>query len=272
MSWTRPALIILLIGLLVRVAWLFTPAGYPDADEAVFGLMALHIQQGRDYPLYCWGAHYAGALVSYLAALCYWVMGMGAVALKSATLPFAAGYLAVTYGLARLMLDERSALVALLIAAVPPTAALTMSVKATGGYPETLCLGGLVLLLAFRFSTENRSDTEARRQLFLLGCVGGFGFYILPLITPYLVIALWFLCRHHRDGLHRTRVGWLAAGGLLGVSPLLIYNVVYPGASVLRLGSRVLSVSKAEVLDPGAGPMTAVGWIGQYAAGLHPPG
>ncbi len=268
MSWTRPALIILLAGLLVRVAWLFTPAGYPDADEAVFGLMALHIQQGREYPLFCWGAHYAGALVSYLAAVSYGVFGMGAVALKSATLPFAAGYLAVTYGLARLMLDERSALVALLIAAVPPTAALTMSVKATGGYPETLCLGGLVLLLAFRFSTKVRSVTETRRQLFLLGCVGGFGFYILPLIVPYLVVALWFLYRHHRASLLHGRIGWLAAGGLLGVSPLLLYNVMHPGATILRLGSRVLQVSKAEVLDPEAGPMAAAGWIGQYVAGL----
>lgn len=268
MTWTGPALIILLAGLLVRVAWLFTPAGYPDADEAVFGLMALHIQQGRDYPLYCWGAHYAGALVSYLAALCYWVFGMGAVALKSATLPFAAGYLVVTYGMARLMLDERSALVALLIAAVPPTAALTMSVKATGGYPETLCLGGLVLLLAFRLPAAVRSDTEMRRQLFLLGCVGGFGFYILPLITPYLVVALWFLYRHHRASLRRERAGWLASGCLLGASPLLLYNVQHSGATVLRLGSRVLNVSKAEALDPGAGPMAAAGWIGQYVAGL----
>jgi hypothetical protein len=266
-SWRVPALIIAL-GLLIRFAWFFTPAGSPDADEAVFGLMALHVQEGREYPLYCWGAHYAGAVVSYLAALGYSAFGMGAIELKSATLPFAAGYLAVTYGLARLLFDDRSALVALIVAAVPPAVALDISVKATGGYPETLCFGGLVLLLAFRLPNAASSSARLRGHLFLLGFAGGFGFYILPLILPYLAVASLFLVRQRRAVLSRGGWMWVLIGGSLGVSPMVIYNLQFPGATVLRLGSRVLDVSKAEALDSGFGVSVVVGWIMRYLSEL----
>lgn len=267
MSRRVPALIIV-VGLLIRFAWFFTPAGYPSADEAVFGLMALHVQDGREYPLYMWGAHYAGAVVSYLAALGYWMFGMGAIVLKSATLPFVAGYLAVTYGLARLVFDERSALVALLLAAIPPAVALDVSVAAAGGYPETLCFGGLVLLLAFRLHESASPSAGLRGHLFLLGLVAGFGFYILPLILPYLAVATLFLLRHRRPALSHGGWTWLGIGGLLGVSPMLIYNLQYDGATFLRLGSRVLDVSKAEALDPGINLLTVVGWLLRYLSNL----
>lgn len=268
MTMVPAALLLVFLGLALRAAWFYAPAGYPDADEAVFGLMALHIQQGREYPVYCWGAHYAGTAVSYLAALGYWVIGMGATALKGATLPFAAGYLASTYGIARLVLDARSALVALVVVAVPPATALGMSVKATGGYPETLCLGGLVLLLAFRLSSSTQSVGDLRRHLFLLGLAGGFGLYILPLVMPYLVVAGWFLYRHHRPVFSNGNLAWLAAGGLTGLSPMLVYNLQHSGATILRLGSRVLNVSKADVSNAADAPALVATWLEQYVAGL----
>ena len=267
MSWRVPVLVIG-GGLLLRVVWIFTPAGVADADEAVFGLMALHILEGKDYPIYSWGAHYAGAMVSYLAALEYWAFGVGERVLKSATLPFVASYLAVTYGLARSMFDDRTALVALLLAAVPPTVALDVSIKATGGYPETLCFGGLVLLMTFRLPSAVSESGGRHRNLFLLGFTGGFGFYILPLILPYLAVASLFLLRHRRDVLGHGGWAWIAVGGMLGVSPMLIYNMQFHGATIVRLGSRVLDVSKAEALDPGMTVSTVAGWIMRYAGHL----
>lgn len=261
-------LILVLFGLALRVAWFFTPAGYPDADEAVFGLMALHIQQGREHPLYFWDAHYGGTAASYLAAVGYSLIGMGAPALKSATLPFVAGYLCATYGMARLLLDARSALVALAVAAVPPATALTLSVKAAGGYPETLCFGSLVLLLAFRLPASAQSAHDLRRHLALLGLVGGFGLYIFPLIIPYLVVAGWFLYRHHRPALSKGNLAWLVAGGLAGVSPMLVYNLQHSGATVLRLGSRVFNVSRADAASAVDNPAMVITWLGQYVVGL----
>ena len=265
MRWRVPALIAA-AGLVLRFAWFFTPAGLPDGDEAVFGLMALHILDGRDYPIYCWGAHYAGAVVSYLAAVGFWLFGVGGVVLKSSTLPFAAGYLAVTFAMARTVLDDGAARIALLLAAIPPAIPFTFSVMATGGYPETLFFGGLVLLLTFRLPRVQAGIP--RGHLLLLGFTAGFGLYILPLILPYLAVASTFLLLHRRIALERGGWVWLLTGALVGASPMLIYNIQSPFATLLRLGSRVLSVSRDEALGPGTGVGTAAGWIAHYASGL----
>jgi len=267
MRW-RVAALITAGGLVLRFAWLFTPAGLPDGDEAVFGLMALHILDGRDYPIYCWGAHYAGALVSYLAAVGFWLFGIGGVVLKSSTLPFAAGYLAVTYALARTVLDDGAARIALLLAAIPPAIPLTFSVKATGGFPETLFFGGLLLLLTFRLPRVSPLAGTLRGHLFLLGFTAGFGLYIFPLILPYLAVASTFLLLHRRHALERGGWAWLLAGALVGASPMLIYNIESPFATLLRLGSRVFNVSRDEALGPGTGVRTAAGWIVHYVSGL----
>ncbi|MEI8191052.1 MAG: hypothetical protein WCI75_15170 [candidate division NC10 bacterium] len=265
---TRVTLFLLVfLGLVLRLGWFLTPAGALDADEAVFGLMALHILQGRDYPLFCWGAHYAGAVVSYIAAAGFHLFGTNGLVLKCATLPFVAGYLAATYGLARTCLDSRGAGLALLFAAVPPAIPLAFSVKATGGYPETLCLGGLALLLTFRFPRNPPVSYPVRTHLFLLGLTSGFGLYILPLILPYLGIAVVFLALH-RWPLFRSHGPWLLTGGFLGVSPLIVHNLLYPFASVLRLGSRVLEVSRQEASQASwevAAPFT---WLMDHAARL----
>jgi hypothetical protein len=267
---TRIALpLIVLAGLLLRLAWFLAPAGALDADEAVFGLMAIHILQGRDYPLYCWGAHYAGAIVSYIAAAGFSLFGTNALVLKSATLPFAVGYLAATYGLARTCLDDRGARLALLFAAVPAAIPLAFSVKATGGYPETLCLGGLALLLAFRFPRNPPVSYPVRTHLFLLGLTSGFGLYILPLILPYLGVAVLFLALH-RWPLLRSHSPWLLAGGCLGVSPLLVHNLLFPFATLLRLGSRVLEVSRQDALQASWSVALPFGWLMDHAG--HLPG
>src|SRR5207302_7166571 len=122
------------------------------------------------------------------------------------------------------------------------------------------CVGGLVLLLAFRLPRTAALSCNLRGHLFSLGFTGGFGFYILPLILPYLAVASLFLMRHRRTVLSHGGWVWVVIGGMLGVSPMLIYNLQFPGATVLRLGSRVLDVSKAEVLDSGFNLLTVAGW------------
>jgi len=261
--WGAPVLIIA-GGLFLRLTWIRTPAGLPDGDEAAFGLMALHILEGREYPLYLWGAHYAGAVVSYIAAMGFWLFGVSGVVLKSSTLPFTAGYLAVTYGLGRYLSNEGTARVALLLAAIPPAVPLNFSVKALGGYPETLCFGGLVLLMTFSLPVERSPSRGLGGHLAVLGFSGGFGLYILPLILPYVAVGSLFLFLHRRHVLRRGGWAWILAGGLLGASPLLAYNLQFPFATLLRLGSRVLDVSRDEALRPGTDVATGAAWIAQY--------
>ena len=96
------------------------------------------------------------------------------------------------------------------------------------------------------------------------GSFGGFGLYILPLVLPYLAVACGFLAGRRGRLLRGGGWVWLLAGGSMGVSPLIICNLAFPLATFLRLGSRMLVVSKSEALVPGAGLGTAAAWIVQY--------
>lgn len=42
-----------------------------DADESIQGLMALHISQGRAFPLFYYGQGYLGSLEAFFVALLY---------------------------------------------------------------------------------------------------------------------------------------------------------------------------------------------------------
>ncbi len=53
-----------------------------DADQAVVGLMAKHISEGRAFPVFFYGQSYLLALEAYMAAPLMWLLGPTEVALK----------------------------------------------------------------------------------------------------------------------------------------------------------------------------------------------
>jgi hypothetical protein len=69
---------IFLLFVAARITYLLLPVGRAgDADEAVFGLMALKIAALKEFPAFCWKAEYAGTPVSYLAAILFKISGSG---------------------------------------------------------------------------------------------------------------------------------------------------------------------------------------------------
>ena len=48
--------------------FVFWPQSYFDSDQAIFGLMAKHIAEGRAFPLFMYGQTYMLAAEAWLAA------------------------------------------------------------------------------------------------------------------------------------------------------------------------------------------------------------
>lgn len=88
---SRPARFELFIAF--GLAWLLVLARswvyiqYPhasfDSDQAIVGLMAKHLSEGRAFPLYLYGYSYMLAVESWLAVPYFWVAGPTAVALRA---------------------------------------------------------------------------------------------------------------------------------------------------------------------------------------------
>src|SRR5919197_6095068 len=72
---------ILLAGAALRAWILAGPLGEVEADEAVIGLMALHINSG-EYPALYWGQPYLGSLEAYLVAVAFSLFGPSNQVLK----------------------------------------------------------------------------------------------------------------------------------------------------------------------------------------------
>jgi hypothetical protein len=70
-----------------RLPQLRSPNLLVDGDEAIVGLMAKHVAQGREFPIFFWGQHYAFSPVETIAgAISFFIAGVGAVPLKAAGL------------------------------------------------------------------------------------------------------------------------------------------------------------------------------------------
>ena len=245
---------LLVLALLLRVAFILLRGDLIGGDEAVVGLMALKIAAGEAFPLIFWEAHYGGTLAAYLCAGAFLIFDPSTVVLRAAVLPLELVGITALVSAARTLWGTKAAVVGGLWLAAGPPPLFLFGAQAFTVYLELLAFGGLTLWLAIRLRAAPRSGVGSWSGL---GAVAGFGAYASPFLLPLFLGALWALRRAGTRLAGRTGLA-VAAAFLLGVSPLIVYNTLAPGATALRLGSRVLDVSAGE-LTGSASLVTLVG-------------
>ena len=109
-----------------------------DADQAIVGLMAKHISEGRAFPVHFYGQSYLLAVEAYLAAPVMWLLGPTEVALKLPLLAMnvAAALLVAVFAHRDLGLRPWLAAVCALPVALPPIVVGTRLMEAMGGNAE----------------------------------------------------------------------------------------------------------------------------------------
>src|SRR5207249_165327 len=127
------ALVALAAGALWTRLWALRVHDELNADEALPGLMALHIAAGRETPVFYYGQHYFGAAEAYLVAAMDrlfgfhpWLMYVPAIAASTLLVP-------VTYALGATVGGRLGGLVAALPVAVPPPMLARLYANAGGG-------------------------------------------------------------------------------------------------------------------------------------------
>lgn len=213
---------ILGLAVLILALQLATPG--LDSDQAVTGLMGVHILRG-EFPIFFWRQDHAGVPEAYLAAVAFSVFGISRLVLDLVPAAVALALLLATYRLAALLFGHSAGLLALLFSAVAPPYVVAHYVLARAYYVEHLLLGQLVLLLTARAAFFPLSPAARERALLALGLAGGLGFYFGLQIVPALLTSLGVLWVKD-PGLPRRRGAWLAASTfLLGSLPFWLYNV-----------------------------------------------
>lgn len=114
------------------------PGAHFDSDQAIVGLMAKHVSEGRAFPLFYYGQHYMLGVEAYLAAPLMWIAGASVMALKT---PLVVINIATVLVLLRLLIRDAglspwAALVVACPIALPAAAIAARTTEANGGNVE----------------------------------------------------------------------------------------------------------------------------------------
>src|ERR1041385_4128902 len=121
----RHALFIGFLGL-IAAGWfaiLLRSQTHVHSDEAIIGLMAKHILEGRYFPFYMYGQSYnAGAAwEAYLAAVAFAVFGVSVISLKGCIVALSLFCIFLFYRMCLTLYDQRTALLATIAFAFGPS-------------------------------------------------------------------------------------------------------------------------------------------------------
>ncbi|SCE75135.1 hypothetical protein GA0070618_0643 [Micromonospora echinospora] len=219
----RTALVLGAAGVAYRLAALLTGLPPTNSDEAVTGLVASHVVQGREFPLFFYGQHYMGALEAYLAAPLFAVGGPGVVALRLPNLVLYALFLVLVWQLTRRLYHPWFATAVVGLLALGSDRILKNQLIAGGGYPEMNPAGALLVLLAVLLGlgvVRRRASAFA-----VFGLVAGLTLWDDWLVLPYVAAAGALLLAGAGRDLAGRGGAALAAGLAVGLLPIVGHNL-----------------------------------------------
>ncbi len=221
--------LILLLG--VRLQILLSGQRFLRSDEAVVGLMAKHIVTRGERPVFLYGQPYGGghAIVAYLAAPIFALVGPSAIALTGITVAFSIANAVLVWIILRHAFDDIVALAgAALYAFTPPVIYLAFLVN---GGTESFFFALLALWFFLRAYRDNHAP---QRNAALTGIFCGLAVYAMDyaLLYPLVFGALWLATgRRDRYGCF----GLLVAGFLVGCAPMILYDLTHDFAHLRHM-------------------------------------
>lgn len=216
-------MLVLLLGVAVRLAFLLQWPRRLNIDEATAGLIGLHVLRG-EFPIFMYSVAYEGTPEAYLGALLYALFGPWPLAAKVVPFLFSCALVAVALLIGKRMAGWPGGLGAALLTALSPPFLAVYGNFPMLGYIEVVVIGSLVLLLALELATAETDGARRDRKLLLLGLLAGLGWWVHPMIVSYLGAAGLLLLLTLRRWVSR----WVAAVPLavvVGSLPAWVFDL-----------------------------------------------
>jgi len=211
-----------LLGAAARIygAWELRHNLNPDAG--IVALMAKHMAEGGDFPIFFYGQAYMGSLEPMVSALFCALFGCSGFMVTLGTAFVSWLVLFAVYLWAR---DAHSPLAGLFAAAfcvIGPSAFLHYGVSPRGGYSVTILFSTLILWLSSKLIAESNSNSG---KWLLLGLLAGLGWWsnqlIISSILTAAILGLAFLGKK----IFSLNTVLAAAGFFIGSLPFWWWNI-----------------------------------------------
>ena len=219
------ALIVLAAG--IRLGLLLL--GWPEtnSDEATMGLMALHIAQGRDHPLFFYGQNYMGGGEAWAAAGLFAMFGPSLLGLRLALMASYAAFMLIVGQLGRLLHGPRVAVIGSLLLVPGSAEQLAEQLRASGSRVELLLAASLMAWLSAWLVLRGGRGQHWREAAAAAGwgLAAGYGLWADLLTLPWAAITGLLLALCWRPQRPRLVLGLLVAGLLVGAAPQVWQNL-----------------------------------------------
>jgi hypothetical protein len=230
--------VVALVAAIALRSWFFLnwDEAYFDSDQAIVGLMAKHLTEGRARPLFFYGQEYMLAVEAWVMAPVFLVLGPTVFALHLTMVLFNVAAVLLLWWLLvhEARLSKVSAAVALLPFAMAPVVLSAHLIEAQGGNPEPFLWVGILWV--------------ARRRPLLLGALAAvaflhreFNLYALPALG---VAAAWERWMEQSD-----REQWLAEARHW-VLVVFAFVVIFLGIQALKPAADLMGPNTAGMRAP----------------------
>lgn len=231
--WAWAAVLVIAIGLVVRLWKAWTGHLSPNCDFGIVGLMAKHMAEGRDFPIFFYGQPYMGSLEPLVSAVLCRIFGFSTFMVCAGTALVGTLLLPLTYVWARDASGSRRAgVMAMLFCLVGSDALFHYSVAPRGGYMTLMATGVFTVWLAARIASSTIEGRTVRLRSYVgLGLAAGLGWWSSQLVVAFLATAVVVLMSSFRWRMMRE--GFLPASlaFLVGSAPWWIWNACHGWAT-----------------------------------------
>jgi len=219
---------IVALGVVLRLALLGFAENRLEADESLVALMGLEILEGGGLPFFVHRTTYdgGGAFEAWLSAAGFALLGDAPWVPKLMVLGVWTAAAALFAVVCARHLPVRRARLAVLLFCVGTPFFLEWSLKARGGYVETMLLWLALLALPGWPRLAGRPGATGAA----FGVLVGVALWISEMILPLLPAALVWLAVVRPAGERARLAGGLAAGLAVGLLPLAVYNATHDWA------------------------------------------
>lgn len=249
MKKIHPAFIIIfLTGLSLKFMFMFY---HPiNCDEAFMGLIAKHISEFKEFPIFIFKAHYAGTLICYIAAAFFKIFGPSLYILRSigivlCWLPF----IIFSTLFSKFFRPAIHTFLVFLFVSLPPPSITHFTTEMVGSLPEMLVIGSVLFYLLAKLLTTDEPERE-RKYFVSLSLLSGVGFWLSPGAVYYLISILYLFWLKDRKFFLSSKFMVFIFLFCLGATPAIIHNLQYPAASIFRFAGRILHLNSSVLSSP----------------------
>ncbi len=225
----------LALGAVARMGAAWTTRSISEPDPSVVALMARHMAELREFPVFFYGQAYMGSLEPMASALVMRLLGPTGFAVNLGPVLFAVAALIFLWRWARDAAGPWGGFAAVLAGLFGPLAYFQFQAAARGGYMVALFVDALVLFAAARMAARLRGGEKVSAGRWLaLGLLAGLGLWSNMIVVPALAAAVLLLAHGMRGRFWRYPVALASglAGSVAGFSPWLVWNLRHGWASL----------------------------------------